>query len=55
MIIEGKQYDKHIITSSCTVPGLPKDQEAYRRKLAGILRVVSIIEIICKKHNITEG
>ena len=34
--------------------GIPKDTEAYRSELAGILHSVSIIETIFKKHSLNE-
>ena len=41
--------------TSCTSLGHAKDQDMHRRKLSGILHVVSIVEEICHKHNIIEG
>ena len=41
--------------TSCTSLGHAKDQDMHRRKLSGILHVVSIVEELCHKHNIIEG
>ena len=55
LIVEGAEHKTHQIATSCTCPGLPKDQDAYRSELAGIFHVVSIVEEISQKFNILEG
>ena len=46
LIIEGGKISHPIIIATSTNPGHPEYQEAYRRKLSGILRVIMIIENI---------
>ena len=54
IIIEGNNQGKHIIESSCATPGFPRDQDAYRSKISGVIHVVKIVEILIAKFNITE-
>ena len=54
IIIEGNNQGKHIIEASCATPGFPRDQDAYRSKILGVIHVVKIVEILIAKFNITE-
>ena len=49
LIIEGKQYTKHRITATCTTPGLPKYQDAYRSEILGLLHSIMKANRIFKK------
>ena len=55
LIIEEDNQGKHIIEASCTTPGLPRDKDAYKSEISGILHVVKIVESLTAKFNITEG
>ena len=55
LIIEGSKYAKHQIAATCTSPGHSKYQDAYRSELAFIFHVVSIVEYIILKLNISGG
>ena len=55
IIIEGHKSSLHGISASSTTPGHPKDQEAYRGELSGLLHTVMIVESQCDKYNIKEG
>ena len=55
LIIEGNNQGKHVIEASCTTPVLPRDQDAYRSELSGIIHVVKIVEILTANFNLTEG
>ena len=55
LIIDGSKYDRHRIGTTCISPGHPKDQAAYRSELEDRFHVVSVVEYISLKSNISEG
>lgn len=54
-IIEGGQHQEHRLSGTCTTPGHPEDQEAYRSKLSRIYCTINMIEDICERHNIKKA
>ena len=54
LIIEGYKYTKKIIAAYCTSPEHTKYQDAYRGKLVVIFHMVTIVEEISIKFNISE-
>ena len=55
LIIEGYEYDKRRIAVTCTSLGHSKYQYVYIIELSVIIHVVSIVEEISLKFNISKG
>jgi hypothetical protein len=54
IIVSGKT-DKDPLEGDNWVPGIPKDQSAYRSELAGVGGILASTAIIIQKYNITSG
>ena len=52
---EGKNGNKTQLWGTNWIPGSPTTQSAYRSELAGIIGVLSSVELIIKQFNIQGG
>ena len=44
-----------VITAHNVVPGQAEEQDSYRAELGGLLGVVTLVDILCKTHNLHQG
>ena len=44
-----------IITGINVVPGLTEEKDSYRAELGGMIGALTLVEIVCKVHHITQG
>ena len=54
-ILKPKDQAGRTIRRPCVVPGGGKSQSAYRSELAGLYGMATMIRMLCKLYQITEG